>query len=138
MVLPDDIQCLLNATATGDNVFQYDKAFARINSKAAPQSETALFLFYKDEPQAQLAGDFLADDESAHGRGDDRDGAKVSNSVGEGGAEAFNDWHALEGQGALEILAAVQAASKNKVTIKQRACFLENLQSFTFRHGNED
>jgi hypothetical protein len=41
----------------------------------------------------------------------------------------------LEGQGALEILPAVEAAAKNEMAFQQGAGFTKNLKGFGVRHN---
>jgi hypothetical protein len=41
----------------------------------------------------------------------------------------------LEREGALKVLAAVQAAAENEMAIEQRAAVSENPENFVLRHG---
>ena len=63
--------------------------------------------------QAELARDFLADDEAAHCGRNDGDGPEGTEFVREHAAELLNDGHLLQREGALEKLAAVQAAAED-------------------------
>ena len=56
---PDDINCLLHATASGDHIFGDDEFLAGSDLKTAPESETARPFFDKDVTFAQSAADFL-------------------------------------------------------------------------------
>ena len=50
-------------------------------------------------------------------------------------AELLDDWHLLQGQRALKVLAAVQSAAQHKMAFQQRAAVAEDLQDFVSGHG---
>src|SRR5262245_26078683 len=122
-----DIDRFLDSSTFGDDVFDDQTFFARRDGEAAAKDEFALFFFDKDEAQAKLAGDFLADDEPAHRRSDHGGGAGAAGFRAEGRAEAFHGRHVLQRQGALEELAAVQAAAENEMSFQERARLAKEL-----------
>ena len=63
-----DIDGFLNPAAASDHVFNHDKPFARGNSEATAQDETPFVFFCENVTFVQYAADFVADDDSAHGR----------------------------------------------------------------------
>ena len=77
----------------------------------------------------------LADDESAHGWSDDRRGAERADLRRQGRAELLDQRHLLQGQRALEKLAAVPSAAKEEMPFQERAGFAEKLQGIFVRHG---
>jgi len=81
-----------------------------------------------------LAGHFLADDQPAEGRSDDGGGLRCADLIREGLAEPLDGWHILQGQGALKVLAAVQAAAQDEVPFEQRAGLAEEFKSFGLCH----
>ena len=50
-------------------------------------------------------------------------------------AELFDDGHLLEGERALKVLAAVEAAAQDEMAFEQRAGVAENLEDFVLCHG---
>jgi len=121
----NDIDCFLNATSAGDNVFDDDEVFIRRDLKAAAQDKFAILFFDKDVAFAQLAADFLADNNSAEGRGDDRVAIKFAQFIGEPSTNSCSNVGMLKEYRALEILPAVQAGPQDEVSIEQRARFAE-------------
>ena len=86
----------------------------------------------------QLAGDFLAEHQPAHGRRDDGATPRERTLAGERSAELLDGGHLLQGDGALEELPAVQPAAQDEMAFEQRAGVAENLQNFVFGHGEDD
>jgi hypothetical protein len=131
----NDVNRFLDATAFGDDVFYDDQAFAGSDFESPSEDEFPFFFLDENEPAPELSGNFLAEHESAHGWGDDSGGTEVAEFVGERVAEFFDDWHLLEGESALEILAAVEAAAENEMAFKQRAGIAEHLEDFIAGHA---
>jgi hypothetical protein len=130
-----DIECFLHAATFGNHVLYDQDGFTGLDFESAAQDELAVFFLNKNEAHTQLAGDFLAKDEAAHSRRDDRLHAEVFHLFGKFPAKAFDVRHVLEREGALKILAAVQTATEHKVPFKQRARFPKNLQYFRLCHA---
>ena len=84
-----------------------------------------------------MAGDLLADDEAAHGGGNDGGRAEVADFGGEFSAELFDDRHLLQSNGALKELAAVESAAENEVALKKRAGVAEDLEDVFVSHGGK-
>ncbi len=135
LVGADNIDCLLGAAAFGDHVFDDQYFFAGRDFEAAPQNEFAFLFFNEDEAALELTGNFLAKHETAHRRGNNGDRAERTDLGGEGRAEFFDVGHLLQRKGALEELAAVQAAAQEEMSFEQRAGVAEDLQHFVFGHG---
>ena len=114
-----DIQALLRAAAAGDDVFGDDDPLAGTEGKITSQHEFVVFFFNEDETYAELAGDFLADDESAHRRSEDG----VTRVRGQFRAEQFNQArdliHVLANLGALEEMAAVETRAQDEVSSQE-------------------
>lgn len=138
MVLANDIESFLDAAAFGDDVFDDEDFFAGRNLEAAAKGEFAFLLFDEDEANAELAGDFLAEHEAAHGRRNDGSSAEVANFGGEFSAEFFDDGHLLEGEGALEKLAAMKATAKDEMAFEQSAGVAEDLENVLSGHESGD
>ena len=134
-VCANDVHGLLNAPPFGDHVLHDQDLLAGGNLESAPQRQFALLLLDKDEPQAQLPGHFLAEHQPAHGRRDDRHRAQRPNLARQFRAELLDDRHLLQGQRALEVLAAVQSAAEHEMAFQQRAALAENLQDFVPGHA---
>lgn len=124
-----------HAAALGDDVFDEENFFTGRDFEAATEDEFAFLLFHKNETQAKLACDFLADDESAHRGRDDGGGAEGPEFFRERAAEFFDDRHLLQREGALEKLAAVQPAAEDEVAFEERAGFAEKSKGFGVRHA---
>jgi hypothetical protein len=134
LVGANDVHGFFNATALGDDVFDYQNSFARFNFEAAAQSEFAFFFLDENEAGAELACDFLADHEAAHRRRDHGGWREGFNLIREGVAEAFDDGHLLEGEGALEKLAAMQAAAEDEMSFEERTGIAKNLKHVGLCH----
>jgi hypothetical protein len=117
----DDVDRLLHAAAAGDDVFGYDKSLVRRDLKTASQDQAARLFFRKNVAFSQRAADFLADNDSAQGRGYHRVALKFAQFVRETAANFRGDIGVLEKQGALEKLPAVQAGAQHEMAVKQRA-----------------
>jgi hypothetical protein len=109
----------LDPATLSDHILNDEHAFAEGDFEAAPEDKLALFFFGEDEAALQLAGDFLADDEAAHGWSDDGLDILGANFFGKRSSKPFHIGHLLEGNGALEILAAVQTGAQDEVTFKE-------------------
>jgi hypothetical protein len=104
-----DVDCFLDASTLGHDVFDDDEFFIRCNLKTASQNKFAVFFFDKDVAFAQRPGDFLANNNSAKGRGDDGVATKFAQFVGEPSTNFCSDFSVLQEYRALKILPAVQA-----------------------------
>jgi len=136
MIGADNVDGFLDAAAFGDDVFDDQHRFFGGDFESASKDESAFLLFGENESAGELAGDFLAQDESAHGGGNDSGWFEVADFCREGGADFLNDGHLLEGEGALEILTAVQTAAEDEMTFQQGTRVPEDLKHFVFGHGS--
>ena len=126
----------LHAAALGDDVFDDEHFFAGGDDKSAAQDQFAVVIFFREnKARAELAGDLLSDDQAAHRRGNDGGGGQGPDFGGQGGADFLDDGHFLQGEGALEVEAAVQTAAQNKVAFQQRAGLAKNLHGLVLRHA---
>ena len=132
----DDVDCFLDASTAGDDVFDDDEFFIRRNLKTAPQNKFALVFFDKDVAFAQRATDFLADNNSTKGRGDHRVAIKFAEIVGEPSADFCGDIRMLKKYCALEILPAVQAGAQNEMAIEERSGFAEKSEEIFVHLGS--
>ena len=82
---------------------------------------------------AEGAGDFVSDDQSAHGGGDD-DGWRFSRDFGEGGGEGPAERLGVIGvgqdDGALEVSGAVETAGEAEMALEVSAGGLEQIEDF--------
>jgi len=134
LVSANDVDGFLCAAAFGDDVLDDQNLFARGDFETAAKNEFPFLFLDKDEAQAELARHFLANDEAAHGRGDDGGRAEGADFISEGVAELFDRGHVLEGKSALKELAAAKAAAKDEVAFEQSARVAKNLESVGFSH----
>lgn len=136
-MFPGDFEGFLDAAAFGDHILDDGYLFAGGDAESASEDEFAFFLFDKDESAAELAGDFLTDDEAAHGRGDDGADFELPDSVGECAAQVLDDGHFLEGLGALKELTAMQPATQDEMAFEESPGLAEDFQNFGFCHWRE-
>jgi hypothetical protein len=130
-VVADDLDGFLNAAATGDDILGDDETLAGGDLKTSAQDEsTVAVFFHEDVFFAQMAGDLLADDDSADGRGDDGGGFEGFELFGEHAADLGGDGGILQQQGALEKLTTVKTAAKDEVPVEKRAGFAEEIEDF--------
>jgi hypothetical protein len=104
----DDIEGFLDSAAFGDDVFGDEDFFARFKFETSSEGKVAVFFLQKDVAFSGLSGDFLADDESTHGGGDN--GFKIIMAdllKGEFG-HSGDGRHILADLGTLEKVPAVQ------------------------------
>ena len=130
----DDVDGFLDAPAFGHHVFDHEEFLAGSDAEPAAQDQFALFFFREDKARPQLPGHFLANHQSAHGGRNDRCGAQRTHLVRQSAAQLFHVGHVLQREGALKILAAVQAAAENEMPFEQRARPVENSQGFFACH----
>ena len=78
--------------------------------------------------------DFLPDDDSAEGRGDDRVAFQVAQFIRQLAADPGRDFGVLEQDRALEKLPAMQAGAKDEMPVEQRAGLAEKRQQI-FTHA---
>ena len=134
LVGSDDIERLLNAAALGDDILDDEQTFPGLDLEAAAQHEFPLLLFNEDEAALQLTRDFLSDDQSTHGGGDDCLDVQRGSLLREGSSETFHDRHELEGLGALKELPRMQAAPQDEMAIEKGSSLPEEIQCFSVRH----
>jgi len=127
----DDINRLLNAATTGDDILGDEETLAGNHLEAAHDEGAVPVFLDKDMTGAEMAGHLLADDNSSHSGGDDCRLLAIDLSVE--GAELFRQFPAdlsgdrgiLQEQGALEELAAVEAGTKDEVAVKEGSGLFE-------------
>jgi len=130
-VVTDDLDGLLNAAATGDDILSNHEALAGGDLKTSAQDESAVAVFFhKDVFFAQMAGDLLADNDAADGRGDDGGGFEGFELLGEHAADLGGDGGILQQEGALEKFTTVKTAAKDEVPVEERAGFAEEIEDF--------
>ena len=135
-VVTDDLDGFLDAAATGDDILGDDEALAGSDLKTPAQDESAVAVFFHEDVFfAQMAGDFLADDDAADGRGDDGCRFEGFELFGEHSADLGGDGGILQQQGALEKLTTVKTAAKDEVPVEERAGFAEEIEDFVHETG---
>ena len=125
-----------NTPALGDHILNYEDFLAALNFKAAPQNQLVILLFRKNKARAPVSRDFLANDESANGRGDDRNSLKFFNFFGQRAPELLNHGHLLQRQGTLKKLPAVQPTTQNKMPFEEGAGIPKNIQNVFLSHAD--
>jgi hypothetical protein len=104
--------------------------------EAAAHDERAIVVFFgKDVRLAQLARDFLSDNDAAEGGGDDGVAVDAAELRGESGADLLGDLGVTQEEGALEKFAAVQAGTEDEVSVEKRAGLAEEVEKFGLGHG---
>jgi hypothetical protein len=124
----------LHPAAFGHHILDNQHFFARFQDKTTAQNETAFLFFSKNKPGAQPTGHFLPDNEASHGWRDYRGGAPSGCLQGKSVSQFLHNWHLLKRQGALEVFAAVEAASENEMPLQQGAGLTKDLECFFFCH----
>jgi len=120
-VIANDLNGLLDATAPGDDVFGDDEFLAGRDGEAAEDESAIAVFFDEDVAFAEMAGDFLANNDASDGGRNDGGGIRCVRRelVGQQTANLGGDGSILQEQGTLEKLAAVQAGTKNEVSVEQ-------------------
>ncbi len=125
-----DVEALLGATPSGDDVFGDDYPLTGTEGEITAQHELVVFFLDEDETYTELASDFLADDESTHRRSEDG----IARVRGEFRAEQFDEArdliHVLADLSALEEMAAMEARAQDEVTSQEGLRITENLEDF--------
>ncbi len=135
-VVADDLDGLLHTPAAGDDILGDDEALAGVDLKTPAQDESAVAVFFhKDVFFAQMAGDLLADDDTADGWGDDGCRFERFELFGEHSADLSGDGGILQQQGALKKLTTVKTATKDEVPVEECAGFAEEIEDFVHETG---
>jgi hypothetical protein len=137
LVLPGDFESFLDPPTFSDDVLHDSDLFAGGDTESAAEDEFALFLFDEDEPAAELSGDFLADDQTTHGRGDDGADFELPDPVSESAPQVLHDGHFLQGLGTLKELTAMHSAAQNEMAFEKSPGLTEDFQNFGFCHRRE-
>ncbi len=126
----NDVEALKHAAAAGDDVFDNENFFARLERETASHDEDVVFLFGEDVARAGLAGDFLAEDEAAHRRGQHGRELERCEFRDEQFGQAGDGAHVLADLRALEEVAAVQAGAEHEVPFEEGAGAFEDGEDF--------
>ena len=129
---------LLDASAFGHDVFRDNHAFARLDREAAFENELIVDLVGEYGFEFKRTGDFLTDEETADGGGDDgvRLNSPLRHAAGEFGAETFAACGVDEYKSALEKAVAVFAAAEFEVTREQSSGVLKFLDDLFLGHSH--
>ncbi len=125
-------QALLDPPAAGDDVLDHQDALVGRQREPAAQLQLVVHLLGEDVAGLGLAGDLLADHESAHRRGED---GRVLPAGGldlgqQELREALHGRHVLADLGALEVMAAVEAGAEHEVPGEEGAGAGEDVEDF--------
>jgi hypothetical protein len=125
---------VVGAAAGGDDVFYDDGGIAGLYGEAAAEGHLAGFgiAFGKKVRRAEGAGHFMADDETAEGRGDDQGGSRGNNFaqlLGEQFAQFFGGGRVAQHERTLQVFPAVKTAGETEMTLKICAGFAEKLEN---------
>ena len=120
-----DIDGFLHAAAASDDIFGNDETLVRPDLKTAAQDQSARLLFDEDMSFAQRSSNFLSNDDSAKGRGDNGVAFDVTQFVGQPSADVRGDVGVLKQDRALKELPAMQAGAQYEMTVQERAGFSE-------------
>ncbi len=135
-VVAYDLDGLLNASATGDDILSDHEALTGGDLKTPAQDESAVAVFFHEDVFfTQMAGDFLANDDASNGWGNNGRGLEGFELFGEHAADLGGDRGILQQQGALEKLTTVKTAAKDEVPVEERAGFAEEIEDFVHETG---
>lgn len=118
----DDVDGFLDPSTAGHDIFGDNESLVRSNLESPAQDQAAARVFFrKNVAFPQGSSDFLADDYSTQGGGDDGVTIYVAQFLGEASANiGCNPW-VLQDEGTLKELAAMQTGPQDKVPVEQRA-----------------
>ena len=135
-MLFDDVDRFHEAATAGDHVLDHGEAFAGTDGEAAAKDKGAsVVLFAENVGLAQLAGDFLSDQDAAEGGRDHGVERGAVEASGEGAADAFGHLGIAQEEGALEKLAAVQAGAEDEVAVEEGAGLAEKFEDVVLVNG---
>lgn len=126
----DDVCAFDYASSAGNDIFRDEDFFARCDFKIAAKNEFVVFLFRKNEADAELSRDFLSDDQTAHCGSENGFDSEVCEFGQEQFDEAGNFVHVLANLCALEVVGTVKPASQNEMSGEEGAAFFENGENF--------
>jgi hypothetical protein len=121
----NDIDCFLNLSASGHDIFGHDKALTRRNLKSASQNQFSILFLGENMAFTEDSPNFLSNDNAAHGWRNDGITFHLCEFRCKVATNFRRNVGVLQDQSALEVLPAVQAGAENEVAIQQRTCFLE-------------
>jgi hypothetical protein len=127
-VLPDDFDGLGDASTARDHIFDNDEFFVGVDLKSAPEDESPLLFLGEDVTFPEAAGDFMANNQSAQGWGNDGLGIDATQLLSKGGTYFGGNGGVLKEQCALKELAAVETGAENEMPIDQGAGIAEQLE----------
>lgn len=130
-----DLEGFPDPTAAGDDIFHEEDFFAGMNDEIPPQGEPtgaigSGFLFGEEKTRARLAGHFLTDHETAHGRSQDRRKIPGWQPLQQHFSQAGDPVHPFANPRALEKMPAVQTAPQDKMSAQESPRILEYLEYF--------
>ena len=116
--ISDNINCLLNFSASRNDIFGNDEPLARHDLKSAAQDQLPILFLSENVALAESSANFLSDDDPAHRRRNHRIAFDVCKFRCQVAADLSGDIGVLQDHSALEILPAVQAGTENEVTVQ--------------------
>jgi hypothetical protein len=122
----DDIDCLLNFRAPGNDIFRYDESLAGQYSKSTSQNQLPVLFLGENVTLTEGSADFLSDNDAAHSRRDNGIAFYVPKFCCQVAADFRGDIGVLQDHGTLEILPAVQTGTENEMAMQQCTRFLEH------------
>ena len=122
------------AAAGGDDVFDDDGTVTWRDGEAAAERHAAIGVALgEDMADAEGAGGFVSDNESAHCGGDD-DGGQLGRDGGyrggQGAAEGFGMDGVCQDEGALKVSGAMETAGEAEMALEVGAGGLEQIENF--------
>lgn len=130
-VVTDDLYGLLNPASARDDILGDEETLAGLDLKTTAEDESAGAVFFNEDVFfSQMARDFLADNDSADGRGDDSRRLESAQLFGKESADMGGHSGILQKKRALEKLAAMQSAAEDEMSVKKRAGFSEEIEDF--------
>jgi hypothetical protein len=130
-MVADDLNGFLDAATAGDDILGDNETLAGLDLKTPAEDESAGAVFFNEDVFfAQVAGNLLADDDSADSRRNNGRGLEGAELVGEQPADMRRHGGVLQKKRALEKLAAVQAAAQDEMPVEESAGFAEEVEDF--------
>ena len=112
---------LARRTTGRDDVFNDQHSLPCVQGKASPQRQRAVLALRENGPDAQRAGDLVADDDAAEGRGEDSRRLQLADACRNFHPAGLGFAGMLENERALQIAGAVQPGREPEMPFEQRS-----------------
>jgi len=116
-MLPHNLERLLHPATSGDDVFDHQKLFARLDDKATAKDEFVIVFLCKNVRQTELSRNFMTNNQTAQSGRNHPGRTGFTRFLSQLPANLRRDLRVLKEKRALEELATVQAGTQQEMAL---------------------